>query len=167
MKLTEIIKAIAHSDGSRRVVFDGKNVGKTSAACIYVLFLLLPVIEFVLIFKTPFYAKVGHVTAIVAYIVFLSIVMILIYVITKRHNSKVVKSLEPHWLEHFDSPALEEVVYNKTAVYRDFFKHLKQAGLPQSEEQIYSALKRIFQNLEEENSDLLSAIKQRTKQEGK
>lgn len=123
-------------------------------------FLLIPFLEYAAIFNPYVFNFLGIAQAIIFFIVFLSIVMILIFALASLNNASVVKKITSSWNHYFPDIDLKLIVTSSVTPYKDFFKHYGAArnkGL--ENEELHRYLKQVFVTMQTENKDLLEAMK--------
>ncbi|MDQ7043443.1 MAG: hypothetical protein Q9M34_07940 [Sulfurimonas sp.] len=158
--LKTILSTFTDKNGKKLILFNAKPVGGISSKVIILLFLAMPVIEYFAIFNDYVYNKVGFVTQIVMYIVFMSIMMMVIFAIIYATKKSVIKKITPDWNRYFDDIDLAMVLSVGITPYSDFFKHYMQLVKQNlSDEVLHEKLKESFKKMQDENSDLLIAIR--------
>lgn len=158
--ILDTISKYKKPDIKKRLVFNQSPVGGLGSKLIIAFFLLLPFIEAALIFNPWVYKILGIAQAIIFFIVFLSIVMILIFTIASLNNAKVVKKITPSWDHYFPDIDLKLIVTSGATPYKNFFTHYSKAfneGL--SGEKLHAHLAQAFVTMQEENKDLIEAMK--------
>ncbi len=157
--LKTILSTFTDKNGNKLTLFNAAQVGGLHSFIIKILFLSLPFIEFFAIFNDYVYNKVGLVTQIVVYIVFMSIIMVIIFAVTYMTRRSVVKKITPSWNKYFPDIDLSMVLAVGITPYSDFFKHYtKLAKEELSEDILHEKLKNLFIQMQEENKELLIAI---------
>ena len=143
----------------KRLLYDQAPVGGVSSRYFWGLFIALPFIEYGVIFNPYVFASLGIAQAIIFFIVFLSIVMILIFVLSWFNNNKVVDDIKPLWEEYFPEIELSLILSSGVSPYSDFFKGYSEvAGEGLSDEELHQKLKQNFLTMQEENRELLDAM---------
>jgi hypothetical protein len=138
-------------------------LGGLSSRFIILIFLLLPILEYALFFNPYIFAKLGIATAILGYIVCLSLVMIVIFLVAWRVNAHVIKKVTPSWEFYFPQKRLDMVLSSGMTPYSQFFDYYcKALGEKLSGEALHQYLLNAFSEMEEKNKDLLDAIKRNT-----
>jgi len=157
--LKTILSTFTDKNGNKLTLFNAAPVGGLNSLIIKILFLSLPFIEFVAIFNDYVYSKVGLVTQIVVYIVFMSIIMVIIFAVTYITRKNVVKKITPAWNNYFPDIDLSMVLAVGITPYSDFFKHYSKLAKEElSEDILYEKLNNSFTQMQEENKELLIAI---------
>ena len=106
------------------------------------------------------FEALGIATAIVFFIVFLSIVMLVVFFIFYIIKKNVIKKITPSWSEYFPEQDLSMVLSSGVTPYSDFFKYyglILKNNL--SEDEMHKSLVKAFAEMEKDNKDLLDAIK--------
>jgi hypothetical protein len=152
---------------TKRLIFDAAPVGGLSSKWLIGLFLFLPFLEYAGIFNPYIFTMLGIAQAIIFFIVFLSIVMILVFTLASLNNARVVKRITPSWEHYFPEIDLKLIVTSGATPYKDFYKHCSislNEGL--EGEALHSHLKDAFAIMQEQNKELIEAIqKDRSKQQ--
>ena len=162
--LLTLLASISNSKGNKRLLFNMAPLGGLSSRFIILIFLLLPILEYALFFNPYIFAKLGIATAILGYIVCLSLVMIVIFLVAWRVNASVVKRIRSSWEFYFPKKELEMVLSSRLTPYRQFFDHYAQALEDKiADESLHQYLLNTFTEMEEKNKDLLDAINRNKK----
>lgn len=144
---------------TKRLLFDQSSLGGLGSKWLIGLFLLLPFVESALIFNPYIFNMLGIAQAIIFFIVFLSIVMILVFTLASLNNARVVKKITPSWDHYFPQIDLKLIVTSGATPYKNFYTHCSGAfneGL--QGEVLHSYLKEAFVTMQEENADLIEAM---------
>ncbi len=144
---------------TKRLIFDQAPVQGIGSKWIIAFFLLLPFIEAAVIFNPWVYKILGIAQAIIFFIVFLSIVMILVFTLASINNARVVKKITPSWEQYFPEIDIKLVVTSGATPYKNFYSHCSGAfnkGL--KGEALHNYLKEAFVTMQEENKELLDAM---------
>lgn len=161
--LQTLLASISNSKGNKRLLFNMAPLGGLSSRFIILIFLLLPILEYALFFNPYIFAKLGIATAILGYIVCLSLVMIIVFLVTWGVNRHVVKKITPSWEHYFSNRELALVLSTGVSPYSEFFAYYAQAVRENiSNEELQKFLENGFVEMEEKNKDLLDAIKRNT-----
>ena len=157
--LKDILDTFAKPDGRRRTIFNMGAIGGISSKLVIVLFLSMPFIEYALIFNSYVFGTLGIAQCIVLYIVFLSIIMILIFLITWKIKTSVIKRITPSWKKYFDTIDINMVLSSTRTPYSKFFDYYAQ-GLCEmkSEDELHHYLLEAFKKMREENKELIEAM---------
>lgn len=143
----------------KRLIFDQSPVGGIGSKWVISFFLLLPVLEYVGIFNPWMFGMLGIAQAIIFFIVFLSMIMIMVFALTFINNNKVLRQIAPSWNHYFPNIDIKLVLASGATPYKDFFMHYGKAlneGL--KGENLHLYLKQSFAQMQEENKDLLEAM---------
>jgi len=143
----------------KRVIFSQAPIDGISSKWVVAFFISLPILLYIGIFNPSMFAMLGIAQAIIFYIVFLSMVMILIFALTFINNNKVIRQIQPSWSSYFPNIDLPLVLSSGASPYRDFFKHYGQALEERVEdENLHTFLLNAFEEMKEQNKDLLEAM---------
>lgn len=143
----------------KRLLYDQAPVGGLSINYFWAAFIAMPFIEYAAIFNPVVFPMLGIAQAIVFFVVFLSIVMILIFALFTFNNRVVIDSIAPMWKEYFPDIDVKLVLTSSHSPYADFFKAYSEiAGEDLSDEELHQKLKQSFVKMQEENKDLLEAM---------
>jgi len=162
--LQTLLASIANSKGNKRILFNMAPLGGLSSRFIVLFFMLMPILEYALFFNPYVFNILGIATAIVAYIVCLSLVMIAIFIVTWRVNSHIIKKITPSWEFYFPQKQLNMVLSSGITPYSQFFDYYAQALEEKiSNEVLQQYLLDAFSEMEVKNKDLLDAINRNKK----
>jgi len=101
----------------------------------------------------------GIAQAIVFFVVFLSIVMILIYALYAFNNRSVIDRIKPIWNEYFPEIELELILTSSHSPYREFFNEYSLiAGDNLGDEVLHLKMKEAIVRMQGDNIDLLKAM---------
>lgn len=146
-------------NAKKRLIFDQSPLGGIGSKWIITFFLLLPVLEYAGIFNPWMFNMLGIAQAIIFFIVFLSMVMIMVFALTFINNNKVTRQITPSWNHYFPNIDVKLVLATGATPYKDFFIHYSKAmGDELSDEKLHAYLKQSFVKMQEENKDLLEAM---------
>ena len=161
--LSNILLSFADKNGNKRTLYNLGSLGGINTNLVKIFLLSLPFIEYAILFNPVVFKALGIATAIVFFIIFLSIVMLIVFFIVWGVNKKVVYKINPTWKTYFPEQDLEMVLSSQITPYDDFFKHyslLIKENLDENE--MHKGLLKALETMEEENRDLLDAIKRNT-----
>ena len=162
--LKTILSTFSNTNGDKRTVFNNKPLGGMSNISIIFLFISLPFIEYALIFNKYTMEQLGLAGSIVAFIVFLSIVMVTIFVTTHRIKKKAITKITPSWNHYFSDVNLNLVLSSGITPYSDFFKYYKEVSKKEmSEEALLKYLQESFVKMQSDNADLIEAMRKDNK----
>lgn len=157
--LKAILSTFAKADGSKRTIFNLSPIGGISSKAVILFFLAMPFIEYALIFNPYVFNALGIAQCIILYIVFLSIIMILIFLITWKLKKTTIKNITPSWNMYFENIDLTMVLSSGRTPYSQFFDfYAKGLKEDKTESQLHSYLLESFKIMEEENKELIEAM---------
>ena len=111
------------------------------------------------IFNETMFNMLGIAQAIIFFIVFLSMVMILIIAVTFINNNKVLRQVNPSWEKIYPEVDLKLALASGGTPYKDFFKHYSVAVKEGLEgKALEKHLAKAFEQMQEENADLYLAM---------
>jgi len=143
----------------KRLLFDQAPVGGLSIKWFWLTFIAMPFIEYAIIFNPVVYPMLGIAQAIVFFIVFLSIVMILIYALYAFNNRTVIDKIRPMWAEYFPEIELELILTSSHSPYREFFAEYSLiAGDKLSDDELKAKMNIAIEKMQADNKDLLEAM---------
>lgn len=142
----------------KRTLYNLAPLGGISSALIVLFFFSLPFIEFALIFNPFVFKALGIAQSIIFFIVFLSIVMIIVFLVSWMNNKAVLKRISPSWSHYFPNVDLKMLLSSGTNPYSDFFREYSKISEGLSEEELHAALQKTFVKMEEENKELIEAM---------
>lgn len=160
--LTTILNALSkvkNNKAKKRLIYDQSGLSGIGSKWVTAFFFSLPIMLYVGIFNEAVFSMLGIAQAIIFYIVFLSMVMILIIAVAFINNNKVLRQVDGSWKSYFPDVELKLILSSGATPYKDFFKHYSEAlakGL--KEEALYDFMKNAFETMKEENAELLEAM---------
>ena len=158
--LRTILATFTKTNGLRRSVFNKAPIGGLGSAIVTLFFFSLPLISYGLLFNPYVFHTLGIATAIVMYIVSMSLMMIIIFFITWKIKNEVVTAVTPSWEHYFPGVDFKLVISKARTPYNDFYKYYAEIKeIKQSEEALHKQLLEAFAKMQEENKELLNAIK--------
>ena len=144
---------------NKRTLFNKGPLGGLSSSKLVLFFLTLPVIEFALIFNPISFAKLGIAQAIIFYIIFMSVIMMIIFFTSWKNNKAVLAQITPAWHEYFPDVDLRQVLASGVSPYSKFFsEYSRLLDKNLSPTDLKLDLRAAFDEMQEENKDLLEAI---------
>jgi hypothetical protein len=162
--LQTLLSCLADSRGKKRVLLNMAPIGGVGSRFIIAFFLLLPIIEYALFFNPYVFGLLGIATAILGYIVCLSLVMIIIFLVGWRVNSHIIKKITSSWEFYFPQKSLEMVLSSGITPYNEFFDYYVHALKKKMDEhELHMFLLSAFSEMEEKNKELLEAINRNKK----
>jgi len=153
------LSKIKNSTAKKRLIFDQTPVGGIGVKWVIAFFISLPILLYIGIFNPKIFGMLGIAQAIIFYVVFLSMAMIMIIALTFINNNKVLRQISPSWDDYFPGVDLRLALSSGSTPYKDFFKHYSRAlkeGI--NDENMHSYLSKAFIEMQKENADLLNAI---------
>ncbi|MBL4730523.1 MAG: hypothetical protein JKY28_04010 [Sulfurimonas sp.] len=161
--LTTILEALAKKNGKKRFLYNFGAVGGWSSKIIIIIFFSLPFIEFAVLFNPYSFAYLGIAQSVIFYIVFSSMLIILVAAMTFALNANLVRKITPSWDFYFAGRDITMVVSSGINPYSKFFDYyaLLVKDKP-SQEELYSGLLKAFETMQEDNKDLLDAMNRST-----
>jgi len=156
--LDAIIKKKGHQ-AKKRLIYDQSSLHGIGSKWVIAFFISLPVLLYIGIFNPKIFAMLGIAQAIIFYIVFLSMVMIMIVALTFINNNKVIRQISPSWERLFSNVDLRQVLSSGVSPYKDFFTYYNQALKENlTGEALEMRLKENFLKMQEDNRELFEAI---------
>ncbi len=157
--LRTILATFTKTNGKRRSVFNKAPIGGLGSAVVTLFFFSLPLISYGLLFNPYIFHVLGIATAIVIYIVSMSLMMIIIFFITWKVKNDVIIAVSPSWEYYFPGIDFKLVISKGITPYNDFYKYYAEIkDVKQPEEALHKQLTEVFRKLQEENKELLNAI---------
>lgn len=157
--LNQILSVIADKQGNRRLILNSKPLGGIGSTAVYLMIISLPFIEYGILFNEYVFSHLGIATAIIAYIVFLSTTMMVVFGIVWYYNHKLIKKINTSWADSFPNVGLNLIFASGRAPYSRFFEYYSEAvrkGL--FDDELKSFLISSIALMEEDNRDLLVAM---------
>lgn len=155
--LQSILDSITKPDsGKKRLIFDQKPLKGIGSKWLIAFFISLPFLLYIGIFNPTIFAMLGIAQAIIFFIVFLSMLMIMIFALAFINNNKVIRQIIPSWEHYFPSADLKLVLSSGVSPYKDFFTYYEEAinkGL--QGDALHVFLENAFMKMQEENAELL------------
>lgn len=147
-----------HHIVTRRIIIDRSFLGGIGAKSLIAFFIMLPVIEWFLIFNPWVFELLGIAQAIIFYIVFMSFCMFAVFIMVWVNNKKAKATIAPAWQELLSEYSFDMVDLAARGPYVNltfmFAQRLDQDAL--IEEAFTSALKA----LKDENSSMVTFLEQ-------
>lgn len=157
--ILDTLSKVKNNTAKKRLIFDQSPVGGIGVKWVIAFFFSLPVMLYAGIFNDWVFSKLGIAQAIIFFIVFLSMVMILVIALTFINNNKVMRQVEPSWKSFFPDVDLKWILSSGATPYKDFFKHYNEALAQGLEgEALYVFMQKAFETMKAENTDLLEAM---------
>ena len=143
----------------KKLIFDQGPVGGISAKWVILFLFSLPIMLYAGIFNPTMFEILGIAQAIIFFIVFLSMVMIIVVVTIFINNSKVSREINPTWKKIFEDIELKLALSTSASPYKDFFKYYGEALKNNlKDKELEESLKNSFKLMAEENKSLLDAM---------
>jgi hypothetical protein len=153
------LSKIKNGTVKKRLIFDQTPVGGIGAKWVISFFISLPILLYIGIFNPKVFGMLGIAQAIIFYVVFLSMVMIMIFALTFINNNKVLRQIKPSWDGFFPGIDLQMILSSGATPYKDFFMHYSKAVKEElTDEALYAYLQKAFEQMKDENSELLDSI---------
>ena len=143
----------------KRLIFDKGAFGKLGSKWLIGFFFLLPLVEYAAIFNPVVFPYLGIAQAIVLFIVFLSIIMIIIFAFSSYNNNSVIETIRPSWEHYFTNIELKLVTTSGATPYKSFYvlyEKILNRGV--TNENLHSELEKAFEQMQEENHELIEAM---------
>ena len=161
--LTTILSTITKKNGSKRLLYNFGPVGGWNSGVMTAIFISLPFIEFAALFNPYSFEYLGIAQSIIFFIVFLSMLMILITGLIFALNANLIRKVTESWDIYFEGRSLTMVTSSGITPYSKFFEEyalLLKENL--SEDEMHKSLLKAFETMEIDNKDLLDAMNRNT-----
>lgn len=150
---------IKNNQAKKRLIFDQAPLGGIGAMWVKLFFISLPILLYIGIFNPKIFGMLGIAQAIIFFIVFLSMVMIMIVALTFINNNKVIRQITPSWNKLFPTVDLRQILSSGATPYRDFIqKYNALLSMDLNEKDFESKLSEDFRTMQEENKELYEAM---------
>jgi len=143
----------------KRILFDQAPIGGIGRIWVILFFISLPILLFAGIFNPTVFAMLGIAQAIIFYIVFLSMVMIMVIALTFINNNKVIRQITPSWKALFPTVDLKQVLSSGTTAYTEFlpfYSELLRSNV--DEATLVEKFKDKFMQMQTENKEIFEAM---------
>jgi len=148
----------------KRLLYNQAPIGGLHINYFWAIFIAMPFIEYASIFNPVVFPMLGIAQAIVFFIVFLSIVMILIFALYAFNNRTVIDGITPMWEAYFPDIDIQLILTSRVSPYADFMKEYSLvASEDLSDDELHARLKLAVTKMEEANKDLLDAMQRKNK----
>jgi hypothetical protein len=157
--ILETFTKVKNGTAKKRLIFDQTPIDGIGVKWVIAFFISLPVLLYIGIFNPKIFGMLGIAQAIIFYIVFLSMAMIMIFGLTFINNNKVIRQITPSWNTFFPTVDFTQVLSSGVTPYKDFFLHYSKAiknGL--EGEALHEYLEKAFEQMKSENSELHEAM---------
>lgn len=161
--LHTILKTLTKENGKKRFLYNFGPVGGWNSSVITMMFFSIPFIEFAALFNPYSFAYLGIAQSVIFYIIFSSMLMIMVVGLIFALNTNLIRKITPSFQEHFQGRDLNMILSSGATPYSDFFKHysaLVKENL--DEKEMHKGLLKALETMENENKDLLDAMKRNT-----
>lgn len=150
---------VKKNQAKKRFIFDQTPLGGIGSKWIKAFFISLPILLYIGIFNPKIFGMLGIAQAIIFYIVFLSMVMIMIVALTFINNNKVLRQITPSWNALFPTVELKQILSSGASPYSNFmnvYNELLSKKLDEKEFEI--EMKEHFSKMQEENRELFERM---------
>jgi len=153
---------VKDNQAKKRFIFDQSPLGGIGSKWLKVFFISLPIVLYMGIFNPKIFGMLGIAQAIIFYVIFLSMVMIMIASLTFINNNKVVRQITPSWNRLFPSVDLKQLLSSGASPYSNFnraYTELLSQNL--NEEEFETKMREDFLKMQEENRELYERMNNR------
>ena len=143
----------------KRILFDQAPVGGIGRIWVILFFISLPILLFIGIFNPSVFAMLGIAQAIIFFIVFLSMVMIMIIALTFINNNKLIRQITPSWNTLFPTVNIKQVLSSGSTAYvgfESFYNELVKSDL--DEATLVKKFQDKFAQMQIDNKELFEAM---------
>jgi len=150
---------IKNNKAKKRLIFDQSLLNGIGSKWVIAFFISLPILLYIGIFNPKIFGMLGIAQAIIFFIVFLSMIMIMIVGLSFINNNKVIRQITPSWNKLFPTVDLTQILSSGATPYKDFFIYYNQAlneGL--KGEILVTRFKENFLKMQEDNKELFEVI---------
>jgi len=160
--LQTILDTLTKTKGSnvkKRLIFDQSPLGGIGSKWVIAFFISLPILLYVGIFNDAVFAMLGIAQAIIFYVVFLSMVMIMIVALAFINNNKVLREIKPSWNHYFPDVDIKWILSSGATPYKAFLNYYND-GLAKNLESdaLYAFLQEAVVTMGKENATLLEMM---------
>ena len=153
--MLDAIYKVKNKTAKKRLIFDQSHLAGIGSKWVKVFFISLPILLYAGIFNPKIFGMLGIAQAIIFYIVFLSMVIIMVAGLTFINNTKVLRQIEPSWKTLFPNVDLKQVLATNGTPYKDFLTYYNKAlNDNMQDEALHSRLKENFAQMQEDNREL-------------
>jgi len=166
--LTTVLETLTKKNGKKRLLYNFGPVGGWNSKVITLIFMSLPFILFVVLFNPYSFAYLGIAQSIIFYVVFSSMLMIMVAGLIFALNANLTRKISPSFEHYFNGRSLSMILSSGITPYSEFFNHYRVIvadGL--DEKEMHKALIKALEVMENENKDLIDAMKRNTNAEKK
>ncbi len=158
--MLDALYKVKNKTAKKRLIFDQANLTGISSKWIKAFFLSLPILLYIGIFNPKIFAMLGIAQAIIFYIVFLSMVMIMITGLTFINNNKVIRQISPSWNTLFPTVDLKQVLSGGATPYKDFLTYYNKAlDANMDEGELARYLQISFEEMQNENREMYEQMR--------
>ena len=158
--LNTILSTLTKKNGKKRLLYNFGPVGGWNSSIITMMFFSLPFVEFAILFNPYSFEYLGIAQSIIFYIVFSSMLMILVAGLIFALNTNLIRKITPSWNELFPERDIAIVLSSGVTPYGKFFEKYKVLAKQNlNEDMMYKSLIKALEEMEEENAELLDAMK--------
>ncbi|CAA6802703.1 MAG: Unknown protein [uncultured Sulfurovum sp.] len=154
------LTTVKNNVAKKRLISDQEPIGGISVKWVITFLISLPIMLYAGIFNPVMFEMLGIAQAIIFFVVFLSMVIILAIATVFINNNKVLRQITPSWNKYFEGVDLKLALASAGTPYTDFFKHYNIAlneGL--TGKALEERLQQGFATMEEENKSLMDAMR--------
>ena len=153
---------VKKNKAKKRFIFDQTPLGGIGSKWVKAFFISLPILLYIGIFNPKVFGMLGIAQAIIFYVVFLSMVMIMIVALTFINNNKVLRQITPSWNTLFPTVELKQVLSSGASPYSNFMNVYNELLSKNLDDKVFeSELKEHFSQMQEENSELFERMNPR------
>lgn len=161
--LETLLKSITKTKKSvakKRIIFDQAPIGGLSVKWVIAFLISLPIMLYAGIFNPVMFEMLGIAQAIIFFVVFLSMAIILAIAIVFINNNKVLRAITPSWNRYFEGVDLKLALSSAGTPYKEFFKHYNTAlNKKLTGKALEEKLQQSFTKMEQKNQLLMDAIR--------
>lgn len=162
---TRVKKNKSFSTASKYGILDMGVLGGIKRRILVLFFLSLPFIEFAIIFNPSVFNYLGIAQSIIFYIVFMSILMMIIVGVTWKNNKNVFSTIVSSWNNYFPDVDLRVLLSSGVTPYSDFFKRYGAVAHKELDDKsLQASLRKLFNEMQEENRDLFEMMQKANKE---
>ena len=156
--LDAIIK-IKGNQAKKRLIYDQSSLNGIGSKWVITFFISLPILLYIGIFNPKIFGMLGIAQAIIFFIVFLSMIMIMVVGLSFINNNKVIRQITPSWNKLFPTVDLAQVLSSGATPYKDFFTYYNEAVKENlQDEALERRLNENFLKMQEDNKELFEAM---------
>ena len=161
--LTSILESVFKEKNhkvKKRLIYNKAALGGLDSKWVKFAFVMLPFVLYAAIFNPTSFIYLGIAQAIVLYIIVLVFAMQVVVAVSYYNNKSVVKIATKSWEEYFPTVEFKQLLSSGVTPYVDFVQHYELAlkdGL--EDKALQERLSSAFEKMQEENKDLLDAMR--------